>query len=251
MYCQNCNATLVDTDAFCPNCGKSVDPVTPSFPEKKQSKPGKFSSGPRLYLLVFLSLGSLCGLLYAGADFFADLQLKSQQRKSDQFQSRVNQLCQAAESLPVTPGEVFQPVYGKILDWPLGNEAVPYGVWDQRLSSYLKFDGFLETSPSQRQSYSAQTILCLRMEDIYVRNCIYEGDLVVSQYQQNFQALLLDYRSGARLGKQVFTGQAPPECPAATSLPEGSDTRVIYALGDTISMEEMLAWIDSLATAAK
>jgi hypothetical protein len=89
------------------------------------------------------------------------------------------------------------------------------------------------------------------MEDIYVRNCIYEGDLVVSQYQQNFQALLLDYRSGARLGKQVFTGQAPPECPAATSLPEGSDTRVIYALGDTISMEEMLAWIDSLATAAK
>ncbi len=221
------------------------------LPEEKQSKPGKITSRPRLYLLVFLGLVTLSVVLYAGADFLADLGLKSRDRNSAQFQARVSQLCQSAASLPATPGEIFQPVYGKVLDWPLDNEAVPAGVWDQRLSSYLPFDGLLETSISQRQAYSARTILCLQMEDIFVRNCFYEGGLVISQYQQNFQAFLLDYRSGALLGKQVFTGQAPQECPAATSLPESSHTRVIDVFGETITKAEILVWIDSQSTIAK
>lgn len=251
MNCQNCNAALNDTDVFCPQCGKPVGQVNTLLPEEKQSKPGKTTSGPRLYLLVFLGLVILCAVLFAGADFLADLGLKSRDRKSAQFQARVNQLCQSAASLPAIPGEIFQPVYGKVLDWPLDNEAVPAGVWDQRLSSYLPFDGLIETSISQRQAYSARTILCLRMEDIFVRNCFYEEGLVVSQYQQNFQAFLLDYQSGALLGKQVFSGQAPQKCPAATSLPEGSHTRVIHVFGETITKAEILAWIDRQASAAK
>ncbi len=251
MHCQNCNAALIDTDPFCPNCGKPISQDSTTIPENKQSKPRRFSSGLRLYLLVFFGLVILSGVLYAGADFFADLQLKSKAQKTAQFQARVSQLCQAATSLEVTPGKVFRPVYGKILDWPLDNEAVPAGVWDQRLSSYLPFDGLIETSPSQRQGYSARTILCLRMEDRFVRNCFFEGDLVVSQYQQNFQAFLLDYQSGALLGKQVFTSQTPQECPAATSQPEGSQTRVIHMFGETITEAEILAWIDSQSTAGK
>lgn len=243
MQCPHCNRSLSVRHETCPYCGQKIAP---------EQKPSSAPAAPTtlIWVISWVILIAGCGLIFLTVGYIKNANRQRAAADEQRVAAFVEELaatCQAASTQPVAPGKIKTAVYSYVMNrdevWP----PEPAGVQDWRSVSYIRLAGWLEGQFSgERKAYTASTVLCLKVDDILVRDCKYMGAEKMT-YQQHFEAFLVDLSSGSLRAKNTFTGGgAQGDCPSLLTLPEGSKVRTIIDVGEAVTPAEVLNWIKTL-----